>query len=179
VAQYKVPPTYSLNPEHHQDDAVQDFDSDENVIMDIPVTNDNKDEALAMEQENCTLWINQPVDWTSFPTNAYSKAKNEDLKKELQTIHGWFLHIDPLKWFRESSHGKQKKFAPFCILASFHLARADSGAFQESMSSTAGVNMSTRQTYMLPERYAEKVAMHHNNKFVEKDVYKISDQNSN
>ena len=37
---------------------------------------------------------------TSFNTN------NEDLKKELQTIHGRFLHIDPLKWFQESASEK-------------------------------------------------------------------------
>jgi hypothetical protein len=49
--------------------------------------NDNKDEALDMERGNCNLWINQPVDWTSFLTDISSKAKDEDLKKELQTIH--------------------------------------------------------------------------------------------
>jgi hypothetical protein len=49
------------------------------------------------------------------------------------------------------------------------------GAFQESVCSTTGVNMSTIQTNMLPERYTKKVIMHHNNKFVEKYVYKISD----
>jgi hypothetical protein len=84
---------------NNQDDAAQDCDSDDDVIMDISVTNDNKDEALAMERENCTLWINQPVNWMSFLTNTSSKAKNEDLKKELQIIHGRFFHVDPLKWF--------------------------------------------------------------------------------
>jgi hypothetical protein len=81
----------------------------------------------------------------SFMTNTSSNAKNEDLKKELQTIHGILLHVDPLKWFRESASGKQEEFAPFCILASCHLARADSGAFHEFVFSRAGVNMSTRQ----------------------------------
>jgi hypothetical protein len=45
----------------------------------------------------------------------------------------------------------------------------------ESVFSTAGVNMSTRQTNMRPERYAKKAIMHHNNKFAEKHVYTISD----
>jgi hypothetical protein len=70
-------------------------------------------------------------------------------------------------------------FAPVCILASCHIVCADSGAFQESVFSTAGVNMSTRQTNMLPEHYSKKVSMHHNSKLLEKYIYKISDQNSN
>jgi hypothetical protein len=115
------------------------------------VRNDNEDEAFARDLENCTLWINQPVDWTSFLTNASSQAKDEDLKKELQTIHGWFLHVDPIKRFGESASAKEEKFAPFCILASCYLARADSGAFQEYVCSMAGVNLSTRQTNMIPE----------------------------
>jgi hypothetical protein len=67
--------------------------------------------------------------------------------KERALIHGQFLHVDPLKWFRESASAKQEKFAPFCILASCHLACADSGAFQESVFSMTGVNMSTRQKH--------------------------------
>jgi hypothetical protein len=49
--------------------------------------NDNEGEALAKECVNYALWINQPVDWTSFLTEISSKAKYEDLKKELETIH--------------------------------------------------------------------------------------------
>jgi hypothetical protein len=56
--------------------------------MDAPVMNENEEEFLAMERNNCNLWINQPVDWTSFLTDISSKDKDEDLKKELQTIHG-------------------------------------------------------------------------------------------
>jgi hypothetical protein len=92
-----TPPTDFLNPELHQNDATHDFDSDNDVIVDIPVMNDNEDESLAMEHENCTLWINQPVDRTRFLNNTSSKTKNVNLKKELQTIHGRFLRVDPLK----------------------------------------------------------------------------------
>jgi hypothetical protein len=77
----------SLNPEHHQDGAAQYFDSDDDVIVDIPVTSDSEDEALAMERKNCTLWINQPDNWMSFVTETSSKAKHKDIKKKLQTIH--------------------------------------------------------------------------------------------
>jgi hypothetical protein len=46
-------------------------------------------------------WIqsmrNQPVDRTTFLTDTSSKTKDEDLTKELQTIHGRFLRVDPLK----------------------------------------------------------------------------------
>ena len=49
------------NQEHHQDDAAQYFDSnDDDVILEIPVHN-NEDNALVRESENCILWIKQPV----------------------------------------------------------------------------------------------------------------------
>jgi hypothetical protein len=86
------------------------------VIVEMPVMNFNEDEALARESDNCTLWINQPYDWTSFLTDISSRAKHEDLKKELQTIQGRFLHVTPLKWFRESVSAKQEMCAPFYIL---------------------------------------------------------------
>ena len=44
--------------------------------------------------------------------------------------------------------------------------------------STEGVNMNARKTNMLPEHYAKKVIMHHNREFVEKYIYKISDESS-
>ena len=44
---------------------------------------------------------------------------------------------------------------------------------------TAGVNMNTWQTNMLPERYAKKVIMHYIRNFVDKYMYKISDGSSN
>ena len=39
--------------------------------------------------------------------------------------------------------------------------------------------MNTRKTNILPERYAKKVIMHHNRKFVDKYIYKVSDESSN
>ena len=96
----EVPASNSPNQEHHQDDAAQYFDSDDDVIVETPVHN-NEEDALARERENCTLWIKQPVYWTRFLIDTFFNTNNEDLKKELQTIHGIFLHVDPLKWFRE------------------------------------------------------------------------------
>jgi hypothetical protein len=75
-----APTMDSLNPEHHQDGAAQDFDSDNDVIVEIPVMNNNEVQAMAMTCDNCTLWINQPVAWTNFLTGISSKAKDEDLK---------------------------------------------------------------------------------------------------
>ena len=60
------------------------------------------------------------------------------------------------------------------MFASCHLERSDSGAFHESVFSIERVNMNTRKTNMLPERYVEKVIMHHNRKFVEKYKYKLN-----
>jgi hypothetical protein len=82
------PTSNPANQDQHQDDGAADFDSDDDVIVDMQVMNDNEEGALAMERDNCILWINQAVDWTSFLTDISSKAKDEDLKKELQTIHG-------------------------------------------------------------------------------------------
>ena len=39
--------------------------------------------------------------------------------------------------------------------------------------------MKTRQTNIIPWRYAKKFIMHHNRKFVEKYIYKISGESSN
>jgi hypothetical protein len=61
---------------------------DDDAIVEIPVTNDNEDEALVKECEDCTFWMNHPVDWKIFLTDTSSKANHEDPKKELQTIHG-------------------------------------------------------------------------------------------
>jgi hypothetical protein len=67
-----------VNQDQHQDDVAAyfdfDFHSDDDVIVDVPVMNDNEDEDLAMERDNCNLWINQPVDWTSVLTNISSKG---------------------------------------------------------------------------------------------------------
>ena len=82
----------------------------------------NEEDSLAMERDNFTSWIKQPVDWTLFLTDTSSNTNNEDTKKELQTIHGGFLHIDTLKWFIESAPAKKENFYPLCILARYHLA---------------------------------------------------------
>jgi hypothetical protein len=84
----EAPTSNPANQDQHQDDGAADFDSDEDVIVDVPVMNDKEDKALAMERDNCNLWINQPVDWTTFLTDISSKAKDEYLNKKLQTIHG-------------------------------------------------------------------------------------------
>jgi hypothetical protein len=86
------------------------------------------DKALARKCDNYTLWINGPVEWMSFLIDTSSKAKDEDedLKKELQTIHSQFLHVGPLKCFRESASAKEENFTPFCILTNCHGACADS-----------------------------------------------------
>jgi hypothetical protein len=62
----EAPTSNPANQDQHQDNVTADFDSDDDVIVNVPVMNDNEDEALAMEHDNCNLWINQPVDWTSF-----------------------------------------------------------------------------------------------------------------
>ena len=172
----EAPAATSAVQENNEEEMEEDFDSDDDIIEAMPELNENMEQALSIERENCNLWINQHVEWNKFLTDkSSSMTEADDLKKELKTIHGRFLHVDPLKWFQESPAAKQEQFAPICILASCHLARADSGAFQESVFSSAGVNMSTRQTKMLPERYAKKVIIHHNIKFVEKYIYKISE----
>jgi hypothetical protein len=79
----EAPAANPANQDQHQDDGAEDFDSDEDVIVDVPVMNANEDESLAMERDTCNLWINQPVDWMSFLTNISTKAKDEDLKKDL------------------------------------------------------------------------------------------------
>jgi hypothetical protein len=71
----EAPTANPANQDQHQDDGAADFDSDDDVILDVPVMNDNEDEALAMERDSCNLWINQPVNWTSFLTDISSKAK--------------------------------------------------------------------------------------------------------
>ena len=106
ISQRRAPSAYAIeapdanspNQEHHWDDAAQYFDSDIDFIVETTV-HDNEDDALERERENCTLWINQSVDWTSFLTDNSYNANNEDLNKYLQTIHRRYLHIDPLNWF--------------------------------------------------------------------------------
>jgi hypothetical protein len=102
-----------------------------------------------------------------------AKANQDQLEIDLQTVQGRFLHVDRLKWFKESPSARETEFRPVGISAGCNLARSDSGAFQESVFSTGGVNMNDRQTRMLPERYAKRVILHHNIKFVEKYIYKI------
>jgi hypothetical protein len=106
------PPTDALNPEQQQDDAGNELDLDDDIIVEIPNTEDNEEDTLAMERDNCTLWINQSVDWMNYLIKTSSNAKHENLKKELQTTHGRFLHVAPLKWFLESASAK-KKSPPF------------------------------------------------------------------
>ena len=91
----EAPVANSHNQEHHQDDSAQDFDSDYDFIVETLVHN-NDDNSLARKFDNCTLWINQPVNWTCFLTDTSSNTNNEDLKKEFQTIHGILLHVDTL-----------------------------------------------------------------------------------
>ena len=74
------PAANSTNQEHYQGDSAQDFDSDDDVIVETTF-HKNDEDTLAREHENCTLWIKQPVDWTRFLTDAYSNSNNEDLKK--------------------------------------------------------------------------------------------------
>jgi hypothetical protein len=52
------PAANPTNQDQHQDDVAEGFDSDENVIMKMPVMYDNEDEALDMKRDKCTLWIN-------------------------------------------------------------------------------------------------------------------------
>ena len=42
------------NQEHHQNDAAQYFDSDDDVIVKTPIHDNDKD-SLARERENCTV----------------------------------------------------------------------------------------------------------------------------
>jgi hypothetical protein len=148
------------------------FDSDGDMI-DFPAATEDDDEALEKELENCISWMNQTVEWKKFLTAKSTKDNQYQLKIDLHTVQGCFLLVDPLKWFKESPPARETKFHPIGILAGCNLARSDSGAFQESVFSTGGVNMNDRQTRMLPERYVKRVSLHHNVKFVEKYIYKI------
>jgi hypothetical protein len=148
------------------------FDSDDDRI-DFPPATEGDDEALEKERDNCISWMNQTVEWKKFLTPKSAKATQYQLEIDLKTVQGRFLHVDPLKWFKESPYARENKFHHKGILAGCNLARSDSGAFQESVFSTGRVNMNYRQTRMLPERYAKRVILHHNIKFVEKYIYKI------
>ena len=132
VCATEAPAANITNQEHHQDDAAQESDSDNYFIMENKVHN-NEDNDLTRDHENCTLWIKQPVNWTHFLTYTSFNTNNEDLKKELKTLHGRYIHVDPFKWFRESESAKEERFSPFCIIAGCNLARSDSVAFQESV----------------------------------------------
>jgi hypothetical protein len=145
----------------------------------FPATTEGDDEALEKEHGNCISWMNQTVEWKKFLTAKSAKANQDQLKNDLHTIQGRFLHDDPLKWFKESPSARETKFHdPIGILAGCNLARSDSGALQESECSTGGINMNDRQPHLLPERYAERVILHHNIKFVEKYIYKIDGDDS-
>jgi hypothetical protein len=148
------------------------FDSDDDMI-DFPATTEGDDEALEKERDNCISWMNKTVEWKKFLTPKSAKANQYQLEIDLQTVQGRFLHVDPLKWFKESRSTRETKFHHICILEGCNLARSDSGAFQESAISRLGVSMTDRQTRMLPERYTKRVILHHNIKFVEKYIYKI------
>jgi hypothetical protein len=148
------------------------FDPDDDMI-DFPAATDGDDEALEKERENCISWMNQTVEWKNFLTPKSAKANRDQLEIDLKTVQGRFLHVDPLKWFKESPSARETKFHPIGILAGCNLARSDSGTFQESVFSTGGVNMNDRQTRILPEQYAKRVILQHNIKFVEKYIYKI------
>jgi hypothetical protein len=142
-------------------------------MIDFPAATEGNDEALEKERENCISWMNQTVEWKKCLTPKSAKANQDQLEIDLQTVQGRFLHVDPLKWFKESPPAQDTKFHTIVILAGCNLARSDCGAFQESAFSTGGVNMNDRQTRMLPERYVKRVSLHHNVKFVEKYIYKI------
>jgi hypothetical protein len=147
------------------------------MMIDFPAATEGDDEALEKERENCISWMNQTVEWKNFLTPKSAKANRDQLEIDLKTVQGRFLHVDPLKWFKESPPARETKFHPIGILAGCNLARSDSGAFQESVFSTGGVDTNDRQTRMLPERYAKRVILHHNSKFVKKYIYNIDEDN--
>jgi hypothetical protein len=148
------------------------FDSDVDMI-DFPAATQGDDETLEKERENRISWMNQTVEWKKCLTPKSAKSNQDQLEIDLQTVQGRFLHVDPLKWFKESSSVRDTKFHHIGILVGCNMARSDSGAFQESVFSTGGVRMNDRQTRMLPKRYATRIILHHNIKFVEKYIYKI------
>jgi hypothetical protein len=90
----------------------RNFDSDDDVSVDIPVTNDNENEALAMERDNRTLWINQPVNWTSFMTGIPPRPKKRP--QEGIANHSWV--IPPYRCTQMVSRISVWKTGKVCIL---------------------------------------------------------------
>ena len=76
----EAPEANFLNQEHHQDDSAQDFDPDDDAIVENTVY-DSDGHALSRERNNCTLWIENPVKWTHFLTDTSYNANTEDTKK--------------------------------------------------------------------------------------------------
>jgi hypothetical protein len=111
------------------------FESDDDMI-DFPAATEGDDEALEKERENCISWMNQTVAWKKCLTPKSVKANQDQLEIDLQTVQDHFLHVDPLKWFKESPSARETKFHAIGILAGCNLARSYSGAFQESVFST-------------------------------------------
>jgi hypothetical protein len=92
------------------------------MIVDFPAATEGDDGALEKERENCISWMNQKVEWKKFLTAKYAKANQYQLKIDLQTMQGHFLHVDPLKWFKESPSARETKFHHIGILTGYNVA---------------------------------------------------------
>jgi hypothetical protein len=72
------------------------------MMIDFPAATEGDDEALEKERENCISWMNQTVEWKKFLTPKSASANQDQLEIDLKTVQGCFLHVDPLKWLKES-----------------------------------------------------------------------------
>ena len=54
----------------------------------------------------CKEWTSRAIEWEKFLTESSKKQDELQVKKELNTVAGRLLHVDPLKWLTYKSNQK-------------------------------------------------------------------------
>jgi hypothetical protein len=118
----------------------------------------------------CKSWIDEcgKIKWLDYLSDESMEKKVQE--SQLHTILDLCAHADPLKWFQNIGRHKDS-FKPIGVLATVHLASADSSSFQESVFSSSGANMSKWQTKMSHELYEKRCVLYHNRKFIQRHIY--------